>query len=159
MNITSDRTKAIQIAREKIGLSAVYLDTETTGFRNTDEIVEISIIDHDGSVLIDTLVKPLGKIPADATNIHGITNEMVQDARGWPEVWEEVEVILKDRPVGIYNAEFDIRLMEQTHQKHWIGSKLDSSNFFCIMRLYAQFYGEWNAQQRGLRVQVVDAAR
>ena len=38
----------------------VYLDTETTGLSASrgDKIVEISIIDDKGNVLIDTLVNP-----------------------------------------------------------------------------------------------------
>lgn len=54
----------------------IILDTETTGLDNTAEIVEISVINDQGEVLLDTLIKPTKPIPGDATAIHGITNEM-----------------------------------------------------------------------------------
>ena len=52
-------------------LNCAILDTETTGLYDDAEIVEISIIDENGGVLLDTLVKPLKPIPAEATAIHG----------------------------------------------------------------------------------------
>ena len=59
-----------------------FFDTETTGLSDEDEIVHIAIVDIDGSVLIDTLVKPSKLIPSEATYIHNITNKMVEYAPG-----------------------------------------------------------------------------
>jgi len=100
------RVEAIKIAREWLSRKPVYLDTETTGISPNDGIIEIAVLDHDGTVLIDTLVKPIGRIPTDATAIHGITNEMVKTASQWDTVWPEVEAIFNNRVVGIYNADF-----------------------------------------------------
>lgn len=36
----------------------VYLDTETTGLDDDDEIVELGIADAEGQVLVSTLVRP-----------------------------------------------------------------------------------------------------
>ena len=69
-------------------LNCAILDTETTGLYDDAEIVEISIIDENGGVLLDTLVKPLKPIPAEATAIHGITNEMVATAPTWVAIHE-----------------------------------------------------------------------
>ncbi len=44
----------------------MILDTETTGLYDA-EIVELSIIDTAGNVLLDTLVRPTRPIPAEAT--------------------------------------------------------------------------------------------
>ena len=57
-NQLSQRQNAIMIARQVIAQNPVYLDTETTGLEKTDEIVEISIVDDSGQVLLDSLVKP-----------------------------------------------------------------------------------------------------
>ena len=155
----SGRKEAVQIARQWISKKPVYLDTETTGTGPNDSIVEISVIDQDGSVLVDRLVKPVGTIPSDASAIHGITNDMVQTAPRWEAVWPEVEAALENRAVGIYNADFDIRLMKQSHQKNWLRWRdPEGATFFCIMKLYAQFYGEWNNRRGGYRWQSLDAA-
>jgi hypothetical protein len=57
-----------------------------------------------------------------------------------------LEAALTGRRIAIYNAEFDLRLMQQSHQKNKLEWTLNTSRPFCLMLLYAQFYG-----QRGTR--------
>lgn len=155
----SARKEAIQLAQQWLLKKPVYIDTETTGTGPNDGIVEIAIIDHDGSTLIDKLVKPVGLIPRGATDIHGITNDMVMDAPHWSTVWPEVESVIAHRRVGIYNADFDLRMMRQSHQMNWLGwLDPEGTEFFCIMKLYAQFYGEWNARRGNFRWQSLENA-
>lgn len=136
------RKQAIEKARQFLAARPVFLDTETTGFDYPAEIVEIALIDHDGSTLLDSLIRPTRRIPPDVIRIHGITDLMVQEAPTWAELWPQVAALLKDRPVGIYNADFDVKLMGYSHRAHhmlWTGAPFKP---FCIMRLYAQFYGQ-----------------
>lgn len=62
----------------------VVLDTETTGFRDADEIVELAWveIDQDGEVVRAhaSLIDPEIPIPPDASAVHGITDEDVADS-------------------------------------------------------------------------------
>lgn len=153
------KSEAIQQAGEYLAQKPVYLDTETTGLDPTAEILEISIVDHDGSILLDTLVKPRGKIDPGASRIHGITEEMLADAQEWDLVWPQVDSVLKGRYVGIYNLDFDVRMMQQSHQRHWLQWGQSQINFFCIMKLYAKFFGQWNSRQGNYRWQSLDNAR
>ncbi len=137
----SFRQSAIEKARQLWAMQPVFLDTETTGLGETAEIVEISIVDHDGSVLLDTLVRPRRSIPQEAIRVHGITDEMVSQAPTWMHVWPQVEAILNGRTVGIYNADFDLRMMKQSHRQIGLPWRMPSSRFFCIMKLYSDFYG------------------
>ena len=148
--MNSDRTSAIMIAREKLAKNPLFLDTETTGLDNYSEIVEICILDNEGRILFESLVKPTQRIPDDASRIHGITNSMVENERNWEQVWDEVKLILSDRAVGIYNEDFDLRMIRQTNTKYGIHWHPDTS-FFCIMKLYAQFYGRWNSARGSYR--------
>jgi DNA polymerase-3 subunit epsilon len=136
----------------------LFLDTETTGLKAWDEIIEIAILDHEGLPLIDTLVRPTRKIPPDAIAIHGITDEMVQTAPAWQELWPEIEQILEGKETAIYNADFDLRLMKQSHEANKMPWNVQEKNFFCIMQLYAQFYGMWNASRRSFRWQSLENA-
>jgi DNA polymerase-3 subunit epsilon len=138
------RKEAILLARAEIARGPVYLDTETTGLENYDEIVEICVLDSDGQVLLDSLVKPSGRISVSAGRLHGITHEMVKNAPTWPEMWPRVEAALAGRRVEIYNADFDLRLMRQSHQKYGLPWPARVLNSACVMKLYAQFRGEWN---------------
>lgn len=159
---TQTRKAAINQAQQYLARKPLYLDTETTGYQNTDEIVEICIIDYDGQVLLDSLVKPIGSIPFSATQIHGITNEMVQDAPTWQGIWPQAHLLLRGRSVGIYNADFDLRLIRQSHQMNRLaslGMKSEAgAQAFCIMKLYARYYGMWNHRRRSYRWQSLEAA-
>ncbi len=153
------RKEAIQQAQAYLAQKPVYLDTETTGTDPRAEILEISIVDHDSSILVDTLVKPRGKIDPGAQRVHRITEAMLVDAPGWDQAWPQVETALQGRYVGIFNLDFDLRMMQQSHQRYWLPWTQPQADFFCIMKLYAKFCGAWNAKYRNYRWQSLDNAR
>ncbi len=134
--------------------NAVIFDTETTGLEWGCEIVEISIIDAvSGSVLLDTLVKPLNPIPTEATAIHGINNEMVEDAPLFVEIANEIAEIIKGRKTIAYNVAFDKKLLNSalSHFPEYLAladcplhKVVTETDFDCAMLAYAQFKGDWN---------------
>lgn len=68
-------------------MKPIYYDTETTGVRpEKDRIIEIAAFDPTDNRTFQSFVKPGISIPADATAIHGITDEMVADAPTFDEV-------------------------------------------------------------------------
>ncbi len=108
---------AAQRARELLESNPLFFDTETTGLGRSDEIVEVGIVDTEGKTLLQSLVRPVGRIPVEASAVHGITNEMVRGAPTWESVWREVRDLFEGRTVGIFNAEFDLRMMRQSHER------------------------------------------
>lgn len=154
---SSARQNAILRARQALSARPVYLDTETTGLDPKDEIVEISIVDEDGSVLLAKFVRPGQPIPAEATRIHGITNENVKSAMPWPILWREVRPLLTGRLIVIYNAEFDLRMMRQSMTKYhqpW-NEKFDA---FDLLKVYAEFRSEWDMKRQSYHYFSLDAA-
>lgn len=157
---TEARGAAIERAKAEVLLRPVYLDTETTGIGIADQIVDICVLDHCGEVLVDSLVKPKGRIPLEATAIHGISDEMVKDAPTWEEIWPSLEAALKGRRVAVYNAKFDAQMMEQSHRKYGMRWSGNDMSFTCIMELYARFRGDWNSSRGSYRWhRLEDAAR
>ncbi len=154
----SVRETAIRQAQDEILHKPVYLDTETTGLEKFDQIVEICVLDSAGSVLVDSLVKPTSKIPSSVTKLHGITDAMVKEAPTWLEIWPAVQAALTGRHVAIYSADYDVRMMQQSHRHHAMRWKLKGANFFCIMKLYAQFCGEWDDYRGTYRWHKLEAA-
>src|SRR5262245_26162011 len=134
------RERAIAQSREEVARRPVYLDTETTGLGDDAEIVELCLIDAAGQVLVDTLVLPERRIPPDATRIHGITDAMVRGAPRWQEVWPKVRPLLGGRRVGVYNAGYDVPLI-QAHNRRYQLDPPASATAFCIMKLYARYQG------------------
>jgi len=154
----SSRLEAVHIARTKLGLSPLFLDTETTGIERTSEIIEVSVVDDQGLLVFESLVKPSRPIPHDVIRIHGITDDDVKDAPSWMVVWPGIENVLAGRTVGIYNAEFDLRMIQQTHARYRMPLTSLPFSYFCIMKLYAQYYGEWNRARGGYRWHSLDDA-
>lgn len=146
--MNADKIGAIKTARKIIAKNPVFLDTETTGLDSSAEIVDIAIIDTDGTELINTLVRPIAAIPAGATKIHGIRNEDVTDAPTYADIQLDIGSLLYDRLVVIYNKSFDLRLMEQSAK-----ANLELPPTRCAMKLYAQFYGDWNEFHQSYRWQ------
>lgn len=155
---TPYRRSAIQEARTLLENKPVYLDTETTGMHFNSEVIEIGIIDDQGEVLFDQLIRPRGKIDPAAGRVHGITLEMLVDAPTWEQVWPQAEHVLMGRLVGVYNVEFDLRLMKQSHSRSWLTWTLPDSNFFDIMKLYARFFGDWDPVHKSFRYQSLEIA-
>jgi len=154
--LDASRDDAIAWARQVVNdPHAVILDTETTGLDSGDVIIEISVIDVAGNVLLDTLVQPLKPIPAVASNIHGITDDMCAAAPAWIDVVKELMPILVNASrVVIYNAEYDTRMMFQTLaaaslDREWMGG----IEFNCAMEQYARWYGEWSEHHSSFRWQ------
>jgi DNA polymerase III subunit epsilon len=151
------RIQAIESARQIIDGRPVFLDTETTGLDRSAEIIEISIVDLDGSVLYETYVRPSAPIPPAATRIHHITNQVVSKAPTWPAVWPLVRTHLATRLIAIYNDEYDVRLMQQSHGRYRLPWK-ENLRTACIMKLYAQFRGDWDPLRRTYRYHNLAAA-
>ncbi len=152
------RNSAIQEARRLLAGNPVYLDTETTGMHFNSEVIEIGIIDDLGEVLFDQLVRPRGKMDPGAGRVHGITSDMLKQAPTWEQVWPQAEAVLKDRQVGVYNVEFDLRLLKQSCKQSWLTWSLPEANFFDIMKVYARFYGDWDTFRKSYRFQSLEMA-
>lgn len=139
---------------DKIGTSSfVYLDTETTGNKKNDEVVEIAIIDASGDELVNTLIRPKHrKRWVDAEAIHGISPEQVVNAPMLETIMPDIIAAIKDKNVVIYNAKFDSRYLKDALEY--------AAEVHCCMLRYAEFYGEWNDLTNDYRYQkLINASR
>lgn len=95
-----------------------FFDLETTGIDvSKDRIVEISILKvfPNGNRESKTwLVNPTIPIPAQATAVHGITNEKVAEEPTFKELAKQVHNFIKDADLAGYNSDrFDIPLLAE----------------------------------------------
>jgi DNA polymerase-3 subunit epsilon len=142
--MVSDREKAAFWARSLLERADwVILDTETTGMSPTDEIVQIAILSHEGAVLLDTLVHPSQPIPPSATSVHGISDNEVEDAPTFKEIFEKIRDIIRAKSVIIYNAVFDLRLIHQTLRRYRLPALFDDEDQVeCAMLQYSAWVAE-----------------
>lgn len=99
----------------------LVIDVETTGLGDRAEVLSVAAVDTTGRVLLDAVCLPQGCIPAEASDLHGLTRARLRarGARSWPEVHPEVAtLLLRACAVLAWNAEFDRRLLEQTAERH-----------------------------------------
>jgi DNA polymerase-3 subunit epsilon len=135
----------IKWAQEVLNQKAIFLDTETTGLYQDDEIVEIAIINSRGETLLDTLVRPTQKISNDAKSIHGISNKMVKNAPSFKEISDRLQDLLKGQVLIAYNDDFDIKMLKQSAKAHELKSFqkfIKNIESYCAMHQFAMFYGE-----------------
>lgn len=150
--------KVIDTARKILALDPIFLDTETTGTGPEDVVIEVGIVDLSGNVLYDSLINPGISIPPQSSAVNEITDDMVVNSPAWKQAWVEIEPLLQGRVVGMYNAEFDLRLLKQSNLAAGLPWTLDIKKSFCVMNLYAAFYGEWNPRRNGFRYHKLEHA-
>jgi len=124
----------------------VILDTETTGLGINDEVIELGIIDMSGQVLYGGMFNPTVPISPGAQNIHGISIKDVEGAVRFRDEWFNIARILHGRKVLIYNATFDVRMLNQTARKFGFPDLIEKDNAFCVMRGYAKYHGKLNSK-------------
>lgn len=100
---------------------AIYYDTETTGIKHErDRIVEIAAYDPERNLTFERLVNPGIPIPAEATAIHKISDEMVADAPNFSVVGQEFidfcegDVVL----IAHNNDNFDVHFLRSEFGRH-----------------------------------------
>lgn len=114
---------------------AIYYDTETTGIRPaSDEIIELAAYDPDRDRTFDELINPGCPIPAEATAVHKITDEMVAEKPSFAEVgqrfieWCDGDVIL----VAHNNDKFDLPFLKASFERH--GLDMPQWRFFDTLK-------------------------
>src|SRR5690606_29762351 len=114
----------------------VIIDTETTGLRARDEIIEVAAVGSDGTVLFESRVWPkAAAVPRESTRIHGLTIEDLDGSPRWPEILDELHDAVAGHRILAWNAPFDERLSVQSSRAWGISHPLPG--FECAMRAYA----------------------
>lgn len=119
----------------------VYLDFETTGLSSIyDEIIQVSIIDTNGRVLLYKLCKPLNNKTWDETmDINSITPKDVENELSFENYIKDITSILaRTKTIVCYNCSFEIGFLEK------YGVTYSINKFEDCMLMFAKIYDEWN---------------
>lgn len=106
----------------------IYYDTETTGIKaEKDFIIEIAAYDPVNNLTFEKLINPGCPIPAEATAIHHITNEMVASAPSFFEIGKEfVDFCQGDVCLIAHNNDnFDIHFLKNEFSRHQLEMPLE----------------------------------
>ncbi|MFZ9718604.1 MAG: exonuclease domain-containing protein [Chitinophagaceae bacterium] len=125
----------------KLTQPLAFFDLETTGTNlATDRIVEIAIVKimPDGSRQVKRkLIHPEMPIPEAASNIHGITNEMVKDAPVFRQVANEIKQFLEHADIAGYNSNrFDVPLLVEEFLRAGIEFDISGKRHIDVQRIF-----------------------
>lgn len=134
------RYKVARRNAELLKNGCVVIDFETTGLNGPDvEIVEVAILNYDGEILLDTLLKPVRSIPLEVSRIHGITDEDVVDAPRFLDVYPKLMRHLIGQPVVAYNYSFEQSILNTVTGRYGLNIRVNP--WVCAMRDYKAFRG------------------
>ncbi|MEM8579861.1 MAG: 3'-5' exonuclease [Pseudomonadota bacterium] len=127
-------------------LCYVIFDTETTGLMpdRGDEVCQIAATRIVGGKIVngevlDTLVNPGRKIPLSATNVHGITDAMVQSAPDFVTAGQAFHNFADGAVLIAHNAPFDMAFFYRAQAE--IGVRFDHPVLDTVL-LSAVLYGQ-----------------
>lgn len=132
----------------------VFLDTETTGLEVDDELLEVGIVDSQGRVLFESLVRPLHRTEwPEAQEIHGIAPAAVATAPTITELLPMLAEILGQADLVVaYNARFDERFLPLA-LRHVLHGRL-----VCAMEAFALHAAIWRDDIEDYRCHRLQAA-
>lgn len=154
-----DENSAIKWAREVLAAKDNYviLDTETTGLSSNDEVIQIAIVSLDGTILLDSLVKPTIPISKEAFEVHGISDNDVIDAPSFPTIYPHIVEALANKKLLVYNAAFDTKILKHCCQLYKLPILRLSKRSECVMEWYAQYCGEWSSYYNDYKLQPLNS--
>lgn len=116
-------------------------DLETTGVNlSVDRIVELAIVKilPDGNRLIKRkLINPQMPIPEAASEVHGITNDMVKDAPAFKQVANEIRQFLDNCDLAGYNSNrFDLPILAEEFLRAGLDFDVSNRLLVDVQKLY-----------------------
>ena len=123
------------------------IDCETTGLDpGHDRVISVGVVlvdlrdDIQDCPTLDLTVNPGVPIPADATRIHGITDEDVKDNDSFGEVADKLIEFISDRPLVGFNVSFDKRFLNAELKRHGFKS-FHRKRSHCVMMTLEEVWG------------------
>jgi len=120
-----------------------FIDLETTGINlGSDRIVEIAVVKllPDGNRSIKRkLINPGMPIPKSASDIHGITDEMVKSAPLFKQVAHELKQFLDSCDLAGYNSNrFDIPLLVEEFLRAGVDFEMKGRKMLDVQKIFHQ---------------------
>lgn len=119
----------------------ICFDLETTGLKDKDEILQLSIIDGDFKVLFNEYIKP-EKISSwpEAQAVNHISPRLVMDKKPLLYYRDQIEDIFNASKLIVgYNCNlFDLPFLSKS------GINIGDSPSFDVMLEFAKIYGAWD---------------
>lgn len=123
----------------------IFLDIETTGLGETDEIIEIGAVkvNHGKKQTYQQLINPsVGRIsPRIFKLCRGISEENLKSSPSFDDIREEFLEFIGDLPLICHNASFEKRMLEKALGRELKNTLLDSLELSCLFKPHFPSHG------------------
>lgn len=85
----------------------VIIDTETTGLKSDDEVIELAVVDVKGNTLYHSLFKPYKEISKGAAMVNHISMDMLENQPDFADEWENIKASVGGKKILCHNTPFD----------------------------------------------------
>lgn len=133
------------------------IDTETTGLNpRFARVVEITVLGANGDIIFDSLINPGISIPAEVSQIHGISDHDVVEAPTISGIWNELAATIEGKILVAYNSQYDRSILQFEALRH--GLEPIASVWDCAMKRYSAYVGAWDSRFGNYRFQKLPSA-
>jgi len=127
--------------RLQLNRAICFIDLETTGINvSTDRIVEIAIVKimPNGTKQVKRkLVNPEMPIPKAASDVHGISDEMLKDAPTFKQIANEVKQFIEASDLAGYNSNrFDIPMLNEEFLRAGINADIETRKLLDVQKVF-----------------------
>lgn len=167
VNLCMDRAQRLSNLLTTRSYEWRYWDTEMTGLQEDDEMVAASVVNVRGNILFDELICPRnpqkllrpGKYGKTASDVNGITPDMLLDAMLPEDALVDLANCLTGRVWVAYNAPFDVAALERECLR-FNHPLIYALGIHDAMQIFAEYLGDWQPKYRSFRtVTLSEAAR
>lgn len=150
------RQEAIQWAQYMLSIETLVVVAFSIMDGESPEIIEAAVLDQNGKPLLNVLIRPSMAISADTTALYGITNQDVQNAPDFAEVYPVLLNLLQDRPVLAYDANLTEQALIFTASQYQLSPM--NAYWQCAMEAFAAFQGEREANGGRFKTHLLSTA-
>lgn len=95
-----------------------FLEIDSTGLSEQDEIVRVTTVDLSGTMQDDLFFKPSRPLSTEASAANGLTDTMLQYAPPLREIWELIRAALYGKYVLSFSQPFDRKMLQEAAARH-----------------------------------------
>lgn len=128
---TGDQPAIMRWAQQVIRRRPLILDIKTTNLAGNDEIIQIAMVDIQGHIVFDSLIKP-GQPVASMS--------VLAQAPTFSDIWSQIYPLLIHNELISYDAACHLRLVRQTVSQNQLALPAIVSH--SLMAKYAMYAGE-----------------
>ena len=120
-----------------------FMEIDTTGLRHEDEITRFTLLESDGEVVVDLLLKPTSRqLSAEASAASGIRPEQLERGLSLADAWVQIQDALAGRYVISFAQEWDVQQLHHLAEQHQLEPVLVIGD--CLQRHATRYYhGEY----------------